>query len=202
MAAPKTWVAGETITATDLNTVSGVAGMGGMVLVTPTSVAGTGVSLSGSVVNFSGSSTISVNGCFSSTYDNYRIMWNGLGSSAGLLLMRMRSAGTDRTAADYAWWRNWYGSPGTGNGGVYGDTSMTVASVDVAYNGMSLDLFAPYLARYTTYTAQATQQGASYIYGITLAGNSTAASSFDGFSLVASAGTMTGSLQIYGYRKS
>lgn len=79
----------------------------GLIKVVPTSVtvgSGSGaVDVSGNIT-FSGSSSISVNGCFTALYDNYRIVLNTAsftGGSVGVLL-RMSSAGTVHpTAGDY-----------------------------------------------------------------------------------------------------
>ena len=52
----------------------------GMKLVVPSSVAvgsGSGSVATQGTVTFSGASSVSINGCFSSTYDNYRILFFG-----------------------------------------------------------------------------------------------------------------------------
>ena len=51
----------------------------GLAKIVPSSVAvgsGTGSANSLGTVTFSGASSVSLNGCFSSTYDNYRLMLN------------------------------------------------------------------------------------------------------------------------------
>jgi hypothetical protein len=81
-----------------------VAEIAGLKLIVPTSVAGSGVSVSASgKVTFTSTTSISVNGVFSSTYDNYLIVTRGtLTGSAQTIGIRYRLAGTDATGSNYA----------------------------------------------------------------------------------------------------
>ena len=76
----------------------------GLSLITPTSITATGGS--GSIltnaVSFTSASAISLNGCFSSTYENYRVMFQVSGTSANSnISFRMRSSGTDESGNNY-----------------------------------------------------------------------------------------------------
>jgi len=80
--AVKTFTTGEVLTASDTNTY---LNNGGLVYITTGTAA-------------AGASTLSVNNCFSSTYENYRLVISSADGSANTgLYMRTRNAGTDRT---------------------------------------------------------------------------------------------------------
>ena len=103
---------------------------GGMDLITPTSVAGSGVTLSGGEVTFSAATTISVNGVFTATYDNYRMVWeSSLAASEDSLQIRMRLAGTDNSSANYTFQYLFADGASTGQARGTGQTSaLTVRS--------------------------------------------------------------------------
>lgn len=71
-------------------------------LITPSSVAGTGVSLSGAKVIFTAATSVSVNGVFDSTYDNYLMVMREIGSVSGEnIRCRLRASGTDASGSNY-----------------------------------------------------------------------------------------------------
>ena len=95
---------GAKITATFMNLIIAQVNAQGYTAVIPTSVAGTGVTLGAAgKVTFSASTAVSVNGCFTSTYDNYLIVVDISATSANSIpQFRLRLAGTDASGAtDY-----------------------------------------------------------------------------------------------------
>jgi hypothetical protein len=79
---------------------------GGLVKITPTSIANSGGSASISstgTVSFTSASAISLNNCFTSTFNNYRVLFEGAITSGGAnnLNLRFRAGGSDKTAAGY-----------------------------------------------------------------------------------------------------
>jgi len=90
---------GAKITAYLANLLIGAVNAQQGTVVVPTSATGTGVTLSTSgQVAFSGASTINVNGCFTSTYDMYRIDFYAPTTSTSLnLTLVLRAAGTNST---------------------------------------------------------------------------------------------------------
>lgn len=71
-------------------------------LITPSSVSGSGVSLSGGKVVFTAASSITVNGIFNSTYDNYLLvgLWtalNPVGRNYDWVYLQLASNGTPVT---------------------------------------------------------------------------------------------------------
>ncbi len=68
-------------------------------LVYPTSVAGTGASLSGAVVSASSATSISVNGCFTTDFFRYEIGLDLTCSGAAVLGLVMRASGSNASTA-------------------------------------------------------------------------------------------------------
>ena len=78
-----------------------------IVPVIPTSVAvgsGSGsYNSSTGLVTFSGASSVSLNGVFSSTYTKYHIIFNSYAASAAEILCRLRTGGTDNSSTTYSY---------------------------------------------------------------------------------------------------
>jgi len=175
----------------------------GLVLIQPTSVSGTGVSVSNGLVSFSGTPQVFVNGVFSSAFTNYRFILNGVTSLTTIdnVRLRWRAAGTDYDNNYYN--RMWYQHVG----------SFTTAAQDNnAYaewqylgnrrSAWTIDVFEPNVNTYTMYTAQHHGWAAgNNIVGHTF-NYQDVARVYDGFSLAPISGVMTGTLSVYGIRGS
>jgi hypothetical protein len=181
--AVKTFTTGEVLTASDTNTYLANAGL---VYVTSTTI--------GSAV-----SSVTVSNCFSSTYDNYRIVASGpaSGSADSNLIMTLNGG-----ASDY------YG------GLVYGTSTGTAplfAGVNNAANWpfmgycsvasgivLTMDVIGPNLAEYTAIQSMYVNIGG---HG-TFTGMRGANTQHTGFTLQPTIGTITGgTITVYGYRK-
>lgn len=81
-----------------------MAEIAGLKLIVPSSVSGTGVSVTATgKVSFTATNSVSINGVFSSTYDNYLIVvGSGTINSSETLSIRFRSSGTDASGSNYA----------------------------------------------------------------------------------------------------
>lgn len=93
---------GETVKAAKQNEIIDGVNLSGIVGVVPSAVSGTGVTvdaLSGTV-SFSSSTTIAIDGCFSSTYRNYKIIVESTGTSSNLNA-NLRASGSDVTTSNY-----------------------------------------------------------------------------------------------------
>jgi hypothetical protein len=186
----KTFTAGEVLTAADTNTYLANSGLTYI----------TGGALSTATTDFVG--------CFSSTYTNYRIVidqiaWSG---TAGIYF-RMLSGTTPATGGDYFWAYtgiNILGTTSNSNG-----NAQTLGFLGSENNGannllignLSFDIFAPNTSQRTLFEGI----GASVITdfasksGIAIHNQLVA---YTGIRLLTnSAVTMTGNVNIYGYRK-
>lgn len=158
---------------------------------------------------FSAASAVNVNNCFTSTYENYRVIIDFSAASTTLTTrMRMRVGGADSSASSYVLNQTYNNTTTTvANSQVTGQTQWDLATVDgtvAPYLRMPFDIFGPQLTRFTTLTGSFAQVSASTpTYFIVTNGMFfTATTSFDGFSLLTSTGTISGSVRIYGYRNS
>lgn len=90
---------GAKILATIVNAIIALVNAIAYNVVTPTSVAGTGVSLSGANVIASAATSVSINGCFTSTYDWYEVEFDLTTSGAATISGTLRLSGTDAATA-------------------------------------------------------------------------------------------------------
>lgn len=174
----------------------------GLVQVVATSVAvGSG---SGSVdangrVTFNGASTVSINGIFTSIYENYLIVFNTLHSSNSELNFRLRASGTD-SSANYEWQR--LRATSTTVAGAYsapGSFQLSVEASGTSYILGSFLLFDPFKASATYYTLGTNYVTNSATIGIA-GGRHNVGTSYDGLTFIPSAGNITGTISIYGVR--
>lgn len=186
-------------TASDVWLFVPTASGSGMDLITPTSVAGSGVTLSGGVVSFSAATTASVNGCFTTTYEQYLVQCIVNISATTSVNFRLRLAGTDSvTGYRYA------------TGVVTTSAIQFNAGSNAASTGIVADLVASQRAMTNTVIngpALAAQTNAQLDYtALNYRGygfvTHDVATAYDGFSLIAPSGNITGTLRIYGLRNS
>jgi hypothetical protein len=178
----------------------------GLSLVTPTSIANSGgtSSLSGSEVTFTGVTSVSLNGVFTSTYQNYFISANVQNSAATDVLFRLRVAGTDNSTNNYR----------TAYAYTSGATAWTVGQQNPGTHG--------FIGWATTFPALITMnlgnpQSASETSGMSIAPASPGAptvgmflfafrkddsTQYDGITLYLGAGNMTGKVRVYSYQNS
>ena len=179
----------------------------GLAIVTPTSIANSGgsSSASGGAVTFTGVSSISLNGVFTSTYANYRVVIDfRTATTTQAVNLRMRAGGTDDSAANYNLrWASLFTSY-TGSATSSG-TQWT--SLSYGYSGeasqLVMDFTNPQLS-VRTMVQSLSNFGTGAQSEIYLAGGQYAATTaFDGFSLIAnSTNTLTGTARVYGYKNS
>jgi hypothetical protein len=187
----KTFTTGEVLTAADTNTYLTNSGLVYITEANPNAVA-----------------SVSVNNCFSATYNAYRIVWVPTAYSfAGQTqtFMRLRVGGADNANNNYLRSRWYYGAggfSGTDGGAVAGDR-WDFADTNTVLHPISVDVYSPFQTIQTSAGSKAVAyQGASAtLYGIETAATTTVTTSYDGFSWFPSNGTFTGKLLVYGYRQ-
>jgi hypothetical protein len=174
----------------------------GLVQIVPTSIvkgaSGTASVATGGKVTFSGTESISLNGVFTSTYDNYLIKIDTITSvNATEHLVRLRTSGTDNSNSSYV--RNYLRAAGasvaggtdTQNRFSLGDTS------NANRNKVELLLNQPQQTAVTTgYTFG---NHSAYAFNASLLFSAT--TSFDAFSYFPASGTITGDITVYAYSK-
>jgi hypothetical protein len=177
---------------------------GGLVPIVPTSVAGTGVSVNTTtgLVTFTTASAANINGCFTSAFRNYRVLVDVPTTSTALdLTLRLRVSGADNSSAVYDG-QGLFGTTATASAAATAAGTIWGLAVGArAQHAATLEFIAPQLSTRTAFKSETWSNDASGTnQGVSVrAGFHRTASGFDGFSLIASTGTMTGTLKIYGY---
>lgn len=171
----------------------------GMKLVVPSSVAvgsGSGSVATQGTVSFSGASSVSVNGCFSATYNNYLISFQSDASTTLTLSARLRVSGADNSAASYNFHANEISNVFTNISSNTSQTSWTLGTTsdDFSFN---LNLLNPFATKYT----QGNLVGSGSQRRVPITGlYYSPTTSFDGFSVIASTGTISGTIRVYGLK--
>lgn len=147
---------------------------------------------------FSASSAVNVNNVFSSSYSNYLIRTDFVGSATVGFNMRLRVSGADNTTSNY---NNqsitaYSGTIEAGRGASQTNFSLTAASADG--NFMSLEVFNPFETAKTGVMANTLQYAGTTIELVRSNHAFNATTSFTGFSLIPSSGNVTGTLRVYG----
>jgi len=179
------------------------AAAAGLRMVVPTSVAvgsGSGSVDANGAVTFSGASSISLNGCFTSAYQNYRIVINAKHASTADITFRIRASGVDLSSASaYIEGRYYSGvttsiTPGSNNNTFA--TSWTLNQMTTVAGHVTMDIANPQTTEVTTATT-ITTGGYYQILGQSLATSNT--TSYDGFTIL-SGNSATGTVRVYGYK--
>jgi hypothetical protein len=146
--------------------------------------------------------SVSINNCFSATYDNYLVVMRLERTSAGAVNARYRVSGADASGANYNAQYN-FGSGGTaGANNNTGQTSATVigdaGGADVSFITMSIS--SPAIA---TPTILINSGGyASSTVSWTNTAYHSLSTAYDGITFFPAAGTITGNIRVYGYANS
>ena len=181
----------------------------GLVQVVPTSVAvgsGSGSADGNGAITFSGASSVSINGCFSSNYNNYKIIIDISPSTGMTLSSRLRVSGSDNTTSNY-------------NAVTYAIENRAVAEFSNTSEGgtswllgnmsfsdrshFDLSIFEPNVSQNTGLLANIMNATTTTGYkSVLLVGayDFKATTVFDSITFYTSTGTITGTVRVYGYR--
>jgi len=175
-----------------------------MELVTPSSIAfaGTSASIVGNgSVTFSAVTSLSLNGVFSSTYDNYMVAIGTNISIAANVNARLRVSGTDDSTAN-----SYVDQSLEGNGTTVGGNRTTSNTVrlfpvnNLQRTGVTVFVYGPNLAQPTAArTVTANDAFSARIFDVAFTHNQPTA--YDGFTLLPQASaSLTGRIAVYGLR--
>jgi hypothetical protein len=171
----------------------------GLYLITPSSTANSGgsVTVTGGAVAFSAVNNVSLNGVFSATYDNYGLLLTVTGSTSSSVNLRMRASGSD-AATNYNWQVINANSTTVSGAAVTSQTSYAISDTGTGKTTADLLLFDPFKAEATNVHLRANARTINTLY--MNIGQHTTATSYDGFTLIAASGTITGTVRVYGYK--
>lgn len=189
MAISSTFVTGQVFTAADANLMAN----SGLVYIT-------GGSLSTATTDFVG--------CFSSTYDNYRVVINAPAVSSAADIYFRLLIGTTPTIANYHYvvlGANTAGTTlntfGVAGGEIYTGWTTTSGAAGLNVGLVVQDITSPFLAKRTGFTGSLFSYQTAFKHG-TAGGIHDADTSHTGLRIsTLTAATLTGSVAIYGYRK-
>lgn len=150
--------------------------------------------------SFSGVSSQSISNVFSATYQSYKLVLSNMQcTSTTNLTFRFRDSGGDDSGANYRYGGfsvNDNGAPSvTAIGSNTAQTTALIGSIFAQFLGYEIFVANPFLtatSSYVTYQGN----GSSMILG-KRDGNA----SYTGFTLIPSAGTITGTVRVYGYNE-
>jgi hypothetical protein len=201
---------GQIISETDTDTLkvyNGTSwiGVGGLVPMVPTSVAvgsGTGTANALGQVTFSGASSVSLNGVFTSAYRNYKMVCQYTVSVGQDTRLRLRAGGSDdSTASSYV-----VQSTISTNASAAGDDA-TNTSAAINFNAattltnvVNQEFFNPQIAVATVIIGSAMNNTNGGYFTVS-GGTHNQTVSYDGFTLFGSSGNMTGTVSVYGYNQ-
>ena len=151
--------------------------------------------------SFSAVASQSITSVFSSTYDNYRIVYNLIGSTSTNTLMRLRTS-SDDSSASYNKQYLYAASTTILAARSNGQTSWLLGDHGTDYTFNTIDLIAPNLAQTTggfQLAGQLYASGSNNWFSNVL--GHTASTQFTGFTIYPASGTITGSVSVYGYNK-
>jgi hypothetical protein len=150
---------------------------------------------------FTASSTVSINNCFNSTYDNYKIILSITSASGSVdMFIRMRASGTDNTSSQYGYYNSNYPMGfAPSNSSASSASFMYTGTTDTTGLSSSIELYSPFIASKTMTTISAVNPaGVGYL----LYNRMTVTNSYDGITFYPSSGNITGNIRIYGYKNS
>lgn len=181
---------------------------GGTQIIVPSTIAYTNgtASVNGNLTSFAGVNGLSLNDVFSSSYDNYRIMFTITSGNANIGL-RFRVSGSDNFSSQYLYnyfEANFSSSTTANQQGGGTATSIDVGSNVTGYASASvIDVFGPYRSDFPSATTHLRVRANSGTAGLAAFGGGlmTVNTSYTGFTIFTSNGSnMDGAIRVYGYR--
>lgn len=177
----------------------------GLISMTPTSIAHAGTAASINAdggVDFTAVTSLSLNGVFTSDYDNYLIVVNGSGSADTGTNFRLRIAGSDASGASDYVYQFLLASSGTVSGAR--DSAQTFGRIGnlmtTQRSGIQVHIYGPYLAQATAWRS-VTVDGLSDGRIQDFANTHDLATSYDGFTIYPNSGDFTGTVHVFGYEE-
>lgn len=176
-------------------------GGAGLILVKPTSVSAGATDNGKGTISFTTQSSVSLNGVFTSTYTNYKIVFGNLiGSANAVLKIRWRKAGSDNTSSIYysgAHYTGWNAATGVATNDAAA-TSAGLFGLPTTWGKLVMDISQPLTRPMVTGMAMTAGPEDKGVYFSSFINTS---DTFDGITFFPVSGTITGSLSVYGYNK-
>ena len=153
--------------------------------------------------SFSGVASQAINNVFTTTYDNYLIVIGELiGSTTATCQFKLRVGGVDNSTS-YYWGLSMTNSLAAAvlSGGSNTDHFRIGNLVNAVRGFATFSVNAPFLTKETLFAGSLFNEFGGALAGGGSGGLHASATSFDGFNIIASTGTVTGKVSVYGYNK-
>jgi len=154
--------------------------------------------------SFSGVSSISLPAnTFTSTYTNYRIMFQNISTANSTnFVMRLRASGSDNSTSNYDVFAVYGQSTTASAGGGDNDSSWGLGVSNTQRHIITIDLFNPQTSDDTFFLGQMWQSTSDAGTLLVRGGRFQSGTSFDSLSFIPNGGTLaTGQYSVYGYSK-
>jgi hypothetical protein len=176
----------------------------GLVVMTPTSVAKTGASSTATInsdgsVTFGSCETLSLNGVFTSAYDNYMVVIRETASGNYNVTARLSDGGAI-SSTGYTW--QYIQAYGTNVNGGRSASTYAIIGEDVATQrvGFTVYLYGPYLAQPTAGRSVNVLDGLSAQI-VDFAWTHSVSTAYDGVRIGPTAGNITGLVTVFGFNQ-
>lgn len=147
-----------------------------------------------------------ITSCFSSLYDNYRVVISGFestGATQRSIIVKMLS-GTTANSTNYSWMLNYaYGASLGGNVAIQGTTGIEVGlSSTRAGQSIVMEFYRPNDATPTALSFQTMLYQSDITSYIIRTGGAAhnVSTAYDGFQIAGTTDSLTGTVRVYGYR--
>jgi hypothetical protein len=176
----------------------------GLISMTPSSIAHSGTSATINAdggVDFTAVTSLSLNGVFTSDYDNYLVVMLNEASVTNNTSIQMRAAGSNATGSNYAWqYLDANGTTVDGNRFTSQTSARFSNQAASIKNGFQVAIYGPFLAQPTAgRSVTAYGQNSAQIFDI--AWTHSLSTSYDGFTIATSANNITGNIHVFGYEE-
>lgn len=175
----------------------------GMILMRPTSIVVAGVGATASIgvngsVTFTSATSLSLNGVFTSAYDNYMVVMRSNTSTTSNYQVRLRVSGTDNsTASSYTYQYIQASSTTVVAGRTTTNFGYINAGANTQRDGTTVYFYGPNLAQPTAFRS-VTMYDANSAVIFDMANTHNQSTAYDGFTLFTDIGTATGLISVYG----
>jgi hypothetical protein len=197
MATPPDFSVGQVLTSATMNQV-------GLWKIRPATVSAGATIASNGSVTFTSQSSVSLNGVFTSSFNNYKIIYSDIVVSANNdLHMRLRVGGTDTAGAAYGYaYFQWdtAASASPQGFGVNGTDRMYIGRSFTTQGASFVEIASPAVAVPTI----ATFDNGAYLSGNRIVmrkgfNSQSGSTAFDGFTIFPAGGNISGAISVYGF---
>jgi len=195
----KTFSVGEVLTASDTNTY---LANGGLVAIAPTTVTNGTVTSGQAMIRVAGTATtVTINGVFSATYEDYLVV-SKLSFTGGDATLQLTTGGTPATTDyNYSMMQAYAGAGVTTARTAAAANIVFISNQNGVYGSCTADVFAPFLSQPTLFQINNLRNDGNYATPANYLwfGNHNVSTSYDGFRITGG-GNLTGTISVYGRR--